>query len=78
MLVGPYPRANAFALWPSLDRKGRAWIERGFVLSQAITQGTDNVVVCRLRFQLGHLAPDEDPGDVPGSPSATTSGPALR
>src|ERR1700722_17703988 len=52
--------------------------QRGFVLSQAITQGTDNVVVCRLRFQLGHLAPDEDPGDVPGSPSATTSGPALR
>ena len=48
------------------------------MLSQAITQGTDNVVVCRLRFQLGHLAPDEDPGDVPGSPSATTSGPALR
>jgi hypothetical protein len=52
--------------------------QRGFVLSQAITQGTDNVVVCRLRFQLGHLAPDEDPGDVPGSPSATTSGPVLR
>jgi len=52
--------------------------QRGFVLSQAITAGTDNVVVCRLRFQLGHLAPDEDPGDVPGSPSATTSGPALR
>jgi hypothetical protein len=34
MLVSPYPRANAFALWPSLDGKGRAWIERGFVLSR--------------------------------------------
>jgi amino acid transporter len=49
--------------------------QRGFVLSQAITMGTDNVVVCRLRFQLRHLAPDEDPGDVPGSPSASTPGP---
>jgi hypothetical protein len=52
--------------------------QRGFVLSQAITTGTDNVVVCRLRFQLRHLAPDEDPGDVPGSPSASTPGPTLR
>jgi amino acid transporter len=52
--------------------------QRGFVLSRAITTGTINVVVCRLRFRLRHLAPDEDPGDVPVSPSATTPGPARR
>jgi len=46
--------------------------QRGFVLSRAITAGTTNVVVCRLRFRLRHLAPDEEPGDVPASPSATT------
>jgi hypothetical protein len=41
--------------------------QRGFVLSQAITTGTNNVVVCRLRFQLRHLAPDEEPAEVPAS-----------
>ncbi|MGI8446654.1 MAG: hypothetical protein ACR2MP_05610 [Streptosporangiaceae bacterium] len=52
--------------------------QRGFVLNRAITTGTDNVVICRLRFQLSHLAPDEDPGDVTASPSASTPGPAGR
>ena len=41
--------------------------QRGFVLNRAIVAGTDNVVVCRLRFQLRHLAPDEDPADVPAA-----------
>jgi hypothetical protein len=40
--------------------------QRGFVLNRAIVSGTDNVVVCRLRFRLRHLAPDEDPADTPG------------
>ena len=47
------------------------WIlhnQRGFVLNRAVVAGTDNVVVCRLRFRLRHLAPDEEPGDVPAAP----------
>jgi amino acid transporter len=43
------------------------WIlhnQRGVVLDRAIRQGTENVVICRLRFRLAHLAPDEvaEPG----------------
>ena len=40
--------------------------QRGSVLNRAITGGTENVVICRLRFRLAHLAPDEEP-DVGGS-----------
>jgi hypothetical protein len=43
--------------------------QRGFVLNRAIVTGTDNVVVCRLRFRLRHLAPDEEPGDAPAGAS---------
>ena len=39
--------------------------QRGYVLNRAITSGTQNVVICRLRFRLAHLAPDEEPGSVP-------------
>lgn len=39
--------------------------QRGSVLSRAITSGTDNVVICRLRFRLARLAPDEEPGTGP-------------
>ncbi len=39
--------------------------QRGAVLNRAIMNGTDNVVICRLRFRLAHLAPDEEPGNVP-------------
>jgi amino acid transporter len=38
------------------------WIlhnQRGVVLSGAIRQGTENVVICRLRFRIESLAPDE-------------------
>ena len=42
--------------------------QRGFVLNRAVVAGTDNVVVCRLRFRLRHLAPDEEPGDIPAAP----------
>jgi amino acid transporter len=38
------------------------WIlhnQRGVVLNRAIRKGTQNVVICRLRFRLAHLAPDE-------------------
>jgi amino acid transporter len=33
--------------------------QRGVVLDRAIRQGTEDVVICRLRFRLAHLAPDE-------------------
>lgn len=39
--------------------------QRGAVLSRVITSGTDNVVICRLRFRLARLAPDEEPGAGP-------------
>ena len=35
--------------------------QRGVVLDRAIRQGTEDVVICRLRFRLAHLAPDEQP-----------------
>jgi amino acid transporter len=44
--------------------------QRGSVLSRAIAAGTDNVVICRLRFRLAHLGPDEEPGEVPTVPAA--------
>jgi amino acid transporter len=46
------------------------WIlhnQRGVVLSRAVTSGTDNVVICRLRFRLAHLSPDEEPDTVSAS-----------
>jgi amino acid transporter len=44
------------------------WIlhnQRGVVLNRAIRQGTENVVICRLRFRLVHLASDEQPASRP-------------
>jgi len=35
------------------------------MLNRAITNGTGNVVIRRLRFRLAHLGPDEEPGTVP-------------
>jgi amino acid transporter len=43
--------------------------QRGAVLNRAITSGTENVVICRLRFRLAHLAPDEEPGEVRAGPA---------
>jgi len=43
------------------------WIlhnQRGLVLQQAIQRGTVNVVVCRLRYQLGGLQAPEPPERV--------------
>ena len=52
------------------------WIlhnQRGSVLNRAIRQGTENVVICRLRFRATHLTPDEQasPADqgAPASPA---------
>jgi amino acid transporter len=36
--------------------------QRGIVLNRAIEQGTEDVVICRLRFRLARLAPDEVAG----------------
>jgi len=44
------------------------WIlhnQRGVVLNRAIRNGTQNVVICRLRFRLVHLASDEQPASRP-------------
>jgi amino acid transporter len=46
------------------------WIlhnQRGVVLDRAIRQDTQDVVICRLRFRLAHLAPDEPAAPVPPS-----------
>jgi amino acid transporter len=63
--------------------------QRGFVIEQAIQRGTTDVVICRLRYRLGIIAPDwsaglgrrpADPG-VPssaGRQAAPDSSPAGR
>ena len=52
--------------------------QRGFVLEQAIQRGTENVVICRLRYRLSTVAVDGTDGDgqSPGGGSAPT-GPEL-
>jgi amino acid transporter len=47
--------------------------QRGFVLEQAIQRGTQDVVVCRLRYRLSNVAGDS--GDDGGAPELT--GPEL-
>ena len=55
---------------PSLLRRV-LYNQRGAVLDRAIRRGTDNVVICRLRFRLAALAaapggaPPAAPGDAP-------------
>jgi hypothetical protein len=44
--------------------------QRGLVLDRAIRRGTDNVVLCRLRYRLGTLAADATDGGVELSPLA--------
>ncbi len=41
--------------------------QRGVILDRAIRRGTDNVVLCRLRYRLGTLAADPE-GAEPGQP----------
>ena len=52
--------------------------QRGFVLEQAIQRGTENVVICRLRYRLSTVAGDGADGDgqAPGGGPAP-SGPEL-
>jgi hypothetical protein len=52
--------------------------QRGFVLEQAIQRGTENVVICRLRYRLSTVAVDGATGDGQ-SPSGwpAPSGPEL-
>ena len=49
--------------------------QRGFVLEQAIEHGTENVVICRLRYRLASIAGDST-GAGGGSSSAGADGPA--
>jgi hypothetical protein len=46
--------------------------QRGFVLEQAIEHGTENVVICRLRYRLASVAGDSAGG---GSGSGGADGP---
>jgi amino acid transporter len=52
--------------------------QRGFVLEQAIQHGTENVVICRLRYRLSTVGVDGADGDdqTPGGGPAP-SGPEL-
>jgi hypothetical protein len=63
------PHRRVVALIPEVQPE-HWWLwflhnQRGAVLNRAIMNGTDNVVICRLRFRLAHLAPDEEAGTVP-------------
>jgi amino acid transporter len=52
--------------------------QRGFVLEQAIQRGTENVVICRLRYRLSTVAADGGPGDgQPPGAGPAPSGPEL-
>jgi len=51
--------------------------QRGLILNHAIRRGTDDVVLCRLRYRLGTLAADTASTsgaprtpDIPGAPGA--------
>ncbi|MBV9093801.1 MAG: APC family permease [Streptosporangiaceae bacterium] len=47
--------------------------QRGVILDRAIRRGTENVVLCRLRFRLEHLA-SETEAVLPPAPAAPDSG----
>jgi amino acid transporter len=51
-LVVLIPEVQAARPWQRLLHN-----QRGFVLEQAIQHGTTNVVICRLRYRLGVIAP---------------------
>jgi hypothetical protein len=50
--------------------------QRGVILDRAIRRGTANVVLCRLRYRLGQLAPGDDAHAAATAP--TTSGIPLE
>ncbi len=49
--------------------------QRGFVLEQAIHHGTENVVICRLRYRLAAVAADG--GGLAGPASDGASHPEV-
>jgi len=50
--------------------------QRGVILDRAIRRGTANVVLCRLRYRLGQLAPhDAGPASADTSAEAATTPP---
>jgi amino acid transporter len=51
--------------------------QRGFVLEQAIQRGTENVVICRLRYRLSTVAVDGAAGDGK-SPGGGTAPPGPQ
>jgi amino acid transporter len=57
-------------VWASHWWRRVLYNQRGFVLDRAIQRGTDNVVVCRLRFRLATVATD-DRAAWPGEPAGS-------
>jgi hypothetical protein len=51
--------------------------QRGFVLEQAIQRGTENVVICRLRYRLSTVAADGADGDGQARGGPAPAGPEL-
>jgi hypothetical protein len=45
--------------------------QRGVILDRAIRRGTANVVLCRLRYRLGQLAPGDDGPPVATAPTTS-------
>jgi amino acid transporter len=69
-LVVLIPEVQAARPWRRLLHN-----QRGFVLEQAIHRGTENVVICRLRYRLAAVAADG--GGLAGPASDGTSHPEV-
>lgn len=68
------PQCRLIVLVPEVQ-PARPWQEilynhRGAVLDRAIRKGTDNVVMCRLRFQLANWAPPRPSAATVATPSS--------
>jgi hypothetical protein len=75
-----HPHRKIVVLIPEVQPK-RFWDyllfnQRGVILDRAIRRGAANVVLCRLRYRLGQLAPhDAGPASTDTSAEAVTTPP---
>ena len=75
-----HPQRKVVVLIPEVQPR-RFWDyllfnQRGVILDWAIRRGTANVVLCRLRYRLGQLAPhDADPASADPSANPVTTPP---
>jgi hypothetical protein len=73
-LVVLIPEMQALHAWQRILNN-----QRGFVLDRAIQQGTENVVICRLRFRpTAWSSPGGVPVTSPDRSAAEPSGPGQR